>query len=186
MSLELRGRVESVHAGGLLHLSKEEQESVFVHLDGFEGDKHRGFTRKADSRNRSYPRGTEMRNDRMWSGVSMEELRIIDQAMGIRGLAAATLGANICVSGIPRFSDLSKGSKLLFPHGAVLVVEGYNEPCTQAGEEIVRVHSGEHVKPNHFPKAAKSTRGVVGVVERPGNICKGDIVTVIVHDPERY
>ncbi|MEE9230404.1 MAG: hypothetical protein V3U86_06830, partial [Acidobacteriota bacterium] len=98
------------------------------------------------------------RNERQWSGVAVEELAIIQQRMNLKEpLTAATLGANICLEGIPNFSQLPKGTKLIFPSGAVLLVEECNPPCAEMGAQIAAKHtatSGEKVAGNRFPKHA--------------------------------
>ena len=52
-----------------------------------------------------------------------------------------------CVEGIPEFSLLPKGTKLLFPSGAVLLVEGYNPPCAEMGLKLWQ--SMSHVQVSH-------------------------------------
>ena len=126
---KLIGTLVSVHTGNNADYSKEAQSSVQVELDGFVGDKHRGYDRIAASYDPD-PTGTVRRNERQWSGVSLEELAIIGDRLDLEGpLMPATLGANICVEGIPEFSRLARGSRLVFPSGAVLVVEEGNPPC---------------------------------------------------------
>ena len=178
---EIVGVLVSVHAGSKEDLSKDAQDSVKAELDGFVGDKHRGFTRTAYAGDVS-PEGTVRRNERQWSGVSMEELAIIQRKMDLKKpLTAATLGANICLEGIPNFSQLPKGTKLIFPSGAVLLVEECNPPCSDIGAQIAAKHttnSGEKVAGNRFPKHAIGLRGVVGVVDVPGMIHAGDRVIV--------
>jgi hypothetical protein len=145
---ELRGSLVSVHTGDNEDLSKDEQASARVELDGFVGDRHRGFERVAWAGDKD-PEGTVRRNERQWSGVSVEELAIIEQKMDLKEpLTAAALGANICVEHIPDFSHLPSGSRLIFPSGAVLVVEECNPPCADMGKQITAkytTHSGERV-----------------------------------------
>ncbi len=179
---KLTATLVSVHAGNNEDYSKESYKSVEVELDGFVGDKHRGFTRVAASWD-SEPNGTVRRNERQWSGVSLEEIAVIQKNMDLKEpLAASTLGANICVKGIPNFSQLTKGSRLVFPSGAVLIVEEENPPCVDMGEQIERVYttnSGKPVSGKMFPKHALHLRGVVGFVDVLGVINAGD--DVIVH-----
>ncbi|MCH8890077.1 MAG: hypothetical protein IH827_03195 [Myxococcales bacterium] len=98
----------------------------------------------------------------------------------------ATLGANICVEGIPNFSRLARGSRLVFPSGAVLVIEECNPPCADMGVQIAASHttnSGESVAGKMFPKYAVGLRGVSGVVDVAGPIEAGDRVVVEVTEP---
>ena len=182
---EIVGLLVSVHAGSKEDLSKDAQVSAKAELDGFVGDKHRGFTRIAYAGDVS-PEGTVRRNERQWSGVSMEELTIVQRRMDLKEpLTAATLGANICLEGIPNFSQLPKGTRLIFPSGAVLLVEECNPPCSDIGAQIAAKHitnSGEKVAGNRFPKHAIGLRGVVGVVDVPGTIHAGDRVVVRVFE----
>jgi len=82
---ELVGSLVSVHAGNNEDLSKEEQSTIEAKLDGFAGDKHSGFERVA-WRGDKDPEGTVRRNERQWSGVSVEELAIISKKMDLKEL----------------------------------------------------------------------------------------------------
>jgi MOSC domain-containing protein YiiM len=97
-------------------------------------------------------------------------------------LSAADLGANLCLSGIPKLSHLPKGSIIRFPSGAELIVEEYNPPCLDMGKYIAAhysTNSGDMLSDAAFSSAAKYSRGLVGVVEVPGAIAVGDDVIVI-------
>jgi hypothetical protein len=119
----LKGRVISVHVGNNEDLSKEQRESLNAEIGGFAGDKHQGPVRETWE-GEWQPAGTARRNERQWSGVSTEELDYITERLELtEPLSPATLGANLCVEGIPEFSLLPKGTKLVFPSGAVLLVE---------------------------------------------------------------
>ena len=185
---ELVGCLLSVHTGDNEDLSKDARESAKLELDGFVGDKHRGFQRIAASYDRD-PTGTLRRNERQWSGVSVEELAIIRERLDLKEpLDAATLGANICVEGIPEFSRLPKGSRLVFPSGAALLVEECNPPCADMAAQIAAVHtthSGAPVAGRMFPRYAMGLRGVVGVIDVPGSIEVGDRVIVLVYEPPK-
>jgi len=182
---KLAGTLVSVHIGNNTSddedYSKAAQPSVSVELDGFVGDRHRGFDRVAASYDLD-PTGTVRRNERQWSGVSVEELAVIAERLDLKEpLLAATLGANICIEGIPDFSRLARGSRLVFPSGAVLVVEEDNPPCSDMAGQIVEAHttrSGDPVAGKLFPKYALGLRGVVGVVDVAGTIEPGDRVVV--------
>jgi hypothetical protein len=183
---EMVGSLVSVHTGDNEDFSKQARPSATLELDGFVGDKHRGFDRIAASYDPD-PTGTRRRNERQWSGVSVEELGIIAERLDLKEpLDAATLGANTCVSGISGFSQLPKGSRLLFPSGAALLVEEGNPPCIDIAEQIAAKHttrSGEPVAGKMFPRYASGLRGVVGVVDIPGTIEVGDRVIVQVYEP---
>ena len=179
------GKVISVHSGDNENLSKEIRESLEVEIGGFAGDKHRGSVREAWE-GEWEPAGTRRRNERQWSGVSVEELAQIMERLDLtRPLTPETLGANLCVEGIPEFSLLPKGTKLLFPSGAVLLVEEYNPPCTDMGARIAAkyaTHSGEPLADDAWLRPASGRRGVVGVVDVPGVIRAGDEVEVRIYE----
>lgn len=181
----LTGRVESVHAGKNEDLSKQARESIQVELDGIVGDAHRSYTRKAWKVDKQ-PEGTVRRNERQWSAISTDELQAISAAMGLtETITAETVGANLCLSGIPELSRLPKGTLLKFPSGAELIVEEFNPPCLDMGKVLTTKHktiSGEPLEPTAFSKAAKLTRGIVGVVEAVGQINAGDEVTVELYE----
>jgi len=181
----LSARVVSVHAGSNDDMSKEEHASIEVALDGIVGDAHRSYVRKTWAGDKQ-PEGTLRRNERQWSAVSVEELAAIQEAMGLTASPTATeLGANLCLSGIRDLSRLPKGTVLRFPSGAELIVEEYNPPCHDMGKKLAGSHTTQSGKPlssTAFSKAAKLTRGIVGVVEVPGIISAGDEVQVELYE----
>lgn len=168
-----------MHSGSNENLSKEPHPAIEVELDGIAGDRHRGFERRCWSGDKQ-PEGTTRRNERQWSGVSAEELAEIAATMGTSGpVTAESVGANLCIEGIPELSRLPKGTLLRFPSGAELMVEEYNPPCSDMGKILGEAHG---VADAAFPRAAKLSRGVVGVVEAKGTISAGDPVTVILYE----
>lgn len=176
---DLEARVVSVHAGDHEDLHKDAFDTVEVDFEGFPGDGHRGFTRVAWKGDKD-PEDTVRRNERQWSGVSGEELTIISERMDLaRPLEASTLGANLCVEGIPGFSQLPRGTRLIFPSGAALVIEETNPPCKEMGMQIAAAYqtkAGEPADYKLFPRHSIGLRGVVGVVDVPGSIRAGDRV----------
>jgi MOSC domain-containing protein YiiM len=101
-----------------------------------------------------------------------------------RALLADCLGANLCLTGVSQLSRLPKGTLLKFPSGAELMVEEYNPPCAYMGEKIASsytTNSGSPISPTAFSKAAKLSRGIVGVVEAAGVINAGDEVSVEIY-----
>ena len=176
--------VISVHSGSNDDLSKEQHASIQVELDGVVGDRHRSYTRRTWPGDKQ-PEGTTRRNERQWSAVSVEELSDIQKEMDLaEPLTASSLGANLCLRGAPQLSTLPKGTLLRFPSGAELMVEEYNPPCREMGEKLAARHATRSAKPltsTSFSKAAKLTRGVVGVVEAAGSISAGDEVTITIY-----
>ena len=181
-------KLVSVHVGKTVEFIKESIGTAQIELDGFVGDKHRSHMRGIYE-GEAYPPGTIRRNNRQWSAVSIEELKIISQTMELaEDLTARILGANLCFNDIPELSQLPKGSKLTFPSGATLIVEEYNPPCHDMSEEISKTRktkSGDYPGKLDFLKAAKKLRGLVGIVDVAGEINEGDIVKVQVFDSDR-
>lgn len=181
----LTGKVVSVHMGNNEDLSKDTRESLTAEIRGFAGDKHQGHVREAWE-GEWEPAGTTRRNERQWSGVSVEELGHITERLDLtEPLSPETLGANLCVESIPRFSLLPKGTKLLFPSGAVLLVEEYNPPCTHMGAQIAAKYSTRSGKPltdDAWLRPASGRRGVVGIVDVPGVVHTGDEVEIRIYE----
>ena len=178
---EQKATLISVSIGTGDDMAKHVREGVMADLEGFVDDKHRGFSRVCYEGD-TEPAGTVRRNNRQWSGMSQEEVREIEEALNLdQRLLPGDFGVNIFVEGIKDFSKLPKGSKLVFPSGAVLVVEDFNPPCTHIADKIVslyRTRSGTPLTRRQFLIEAKRKRGVVGVVDVPGKICSGDLIDV--------
>ncbi len=182
----IKATVVSVHTGASDQLAKEEQQSIIVELDGIVGDRHRSFKRESWGAGDKQPEGTVRRNERQWSAVSLQELAEIQETMDLtEPLTATALGANLCFDGINELSRLPKGTTLKFPSGAELQVEELNPPCLDMGTKLAATYtskSGKALENTAFSKAAKLSRGVVGVVEVAGIINPGDEVTVTVYE----
>lgn len=149
-----------------------------VTFEGFEGDRHAGLTMRTGGRHPYYPRGTEIRNTRQISIVSVEEMAESAHALGVPELLPEWLGANLLLRDIPRLTLLPPGTRLHFSRGAVLAVEGENHPCKKAGGAIEQAFPDTPGLASAFPKAALHRRGLVAWVERPGVIMPGDTVVV--------
>lgn len=177
----IKATVVSVHAGESDQSARKQPTAIVVELDGVVGDHHRSYTRKAWAGDKQ-PKGTIRRNERQWSAVSVQELAEIRAAMDlVEPLTGAALGANICLDGIDELSRLPKGTILRFPSGAELMVAEYNPPCLGMGTRLAsafKTTSGRPLQNTAFSKAAKLTRGLVGVVEVAGIIKVGDEVQI--------
>lgn len=145
-------------------------------LEGIVGDRHAGFVKRADARDRGVRRGTPVRNWRQWSAVSCEDLAEVAARMQIERVDPAWIGANLAFSGQTGFTRMPRGSMLWFASGLVLAVEGENVPCSGPGKEIARHDSAADA--TRFVAAARGRRGLVGVVYRAGRACVGDTVIV--------
>lgn len=177
----LTAKVLSVHAGSGEDKTKPDLPSIRVEFEGVVGDYHSSHTRLTWAGDKQ-PKGTKRRNERQWSAVSHEELREITEALDLRyPLLPSTVGANLCIKGVSQFSRLPKGTLLTFPSGAVLCVEEYNPPCLDMGTRLAATHetrSGKALSRTAFSDAARLLRGLVGVVDVPGEIFAGDEVTI--------
>ncbi len=151
------------------------QPQVNVTFDGIEGDRHSGRILLAGSHVTRYPRGTELRNDRQVSIVSVEELAQIREALGVPELLPEWLSANLLLEGLPKLTQLPPSTRLFFAQGATLVVAQANMPCTTPGK-LLRDRYNRPDLETLFPKAAVDRRGLVAYVERPGVIAEGDEV----------
>jgi hypothetical protein len=183
---KLKAVVVSVHAGASGQFSKNEQPSIMVEIEGVVSDRHGSPKRATWALTDKQPEGTVRRNERLWSAVSVEDLVQITEDMDlVKPLTAAAVSANLCFEGIPEFSRLPRGTTFRFPSGAELQVEEFNPPCLDMGKrlaESLQTRSGKQLENTDFSKAAKLSRGLVGVVEVAGEIKSGDTVDVVVYE----
>jgi len=181
----LSGKVASLHMGNNEDLSKQSSVSLQAEIGGFAGDKHQGPVRETWE-GEWQPAGTIRRNERQWSAVSVEELAHITERLELtEPLSPETLGANLCIEGIPEFSLLPKGTTLWFPSGAVLLVEEYNPPCGDMGAQIAAKYTSNSSEPltdKKWLRPAAGRRGLVGVIDVAGEIHVGDEVEVRVYE----
>lgn len=179
----LAGTVAAVLVGDRPGFETRPAASLSLGLDGIAGDGHAGFSRKAGAREPWYPRGTEIRSGRQVSIVSVEELDAVAGRLGLPALDPALIGANLVLAGIAKLSFLPAGTRLFFPSGAALVVEGQNAPCRDAGEALAARHGAPDLA-LRFVEAATRRRGLVASVERAGPVEAGSIVKLRV--PEQW
>jgi len=175
MKRTITGRVQAVLvAPDRDAIEAQRQPAITLTMVGVEGDRHAGVTMLSGGRTPYYPRGTEIRNSRQVSLVSVEELGAVAASMRVPTIEPEWLGANVLLEGIPSLSILPPSTRLFFESGAVLVVEGENGPCTIAGAAIQAAYPEVEGLAPLFPKAAIHKRGIVAWVERPGLIAQGD------------
>lgn len=153
-------------------------EQAVLSFAGLEGDRHAGLTMKAGVRQKHLPKGAEVRNSRQLSLVSVEELAEIAATLGVASVRASSLGANILIRGAPDLTKTAPGTRLVFASGAVLVVDGENEPCVKSGKAVAAANERAEIA-SRFVKAAWNKRGLVAWVERPGVLRMGDGVTLV-------
>lgn len=159
-------------------------ERIELGADGIPGDRHGGILRGADARTPWHRRGARIFNDRQISLVSREELDAIAEGLGIATVEPETLGANVLIGGISRFSMLPRGTRLFFPSGATLVLTDQNAPCRISGAALAARYPDEARLSFRFVEVARRMRGMVAYVERPGVLTAGDSLEVRI--PEQW
>lgn len=182
----IRGRVAWLgHVGDrATSLVSAPLEAVEAGWDGFPGEAHGGLTRASCIRvSAQYPVGTEIRNTRQISILSVEEMAEIAAEMDIPAVKPEWVGASLMLEGIPELTMLPPSSRLLFESGAALVVDMENGPCRFPAEVIEAQHPGKGMR---FVTAARGRRGVTGWVERPGRIALGDAVRLHIPPQRLY
>lgn len=148
---------------------------------GFEDDFHGGLTRASCVRVRDqHPKGTEIRNTRQLSILSVEEMSEVAADLDLEALDPALLGASIVLEGIPDFTFVTPGSRLQSQSGVTIVIDVENGPCNFPAKEIENEAKG-HGKA--FVAAARGKRGVTAWVEREGLLAVGD--TLRLHVPNQ-
>ncbi|WP_171186905.1 MOSC domain-containing protein [Ruegeria sp. HKCCC2117] len=165
-------------------LRAETVQALNLGFDGVKGERHAGVNRASCVRVKNlYSQGTEIRNVRQLSVLSVEELEQIALEMDLDALDPAYLGASIVLKGIPDFSHVPPSSRLQAGGGLTITVDMENAPCVLPGREI------EADQPGHgaaFKPAAVGRRGITGWVERPGRIELGDRLALFVPDQPNW
>lgn len=161
------------------NIRSESIQTAFASYAGFADDYHSGLTRASCMRVKSqHPEGTEIRNVRQLTILSVEEMAEIAAAIGLDTLDPIHLGASIVVEGIGDFSHLPPNARLQAANGTTLVIDMQNAPCNFPAREIDKDHDGHGAA---FKAAAKGKRGVCSWVEREGQLSIGD--TLRLHIP---
>lgn len=177
---ELTGKIEAVlWTPDRDHFVTQNEKSLFFGLEGIEHDRHFGYNRKSTGREKKYyPKGSLTRNNRQWSAISIEETNAVAKDMGIDTIKPEWLGANLLVSGIDRLSKIPPLSHwIIGPEETTLVVFEQNFPCVYP-DKVIKSHRENVVQ--SFPKTAKERRGVLGWVDKPGNISAGDKLRILI------
>ncbi len=199
----LEGEVTKVYVNEPGNTTSTEYIFVYAQVgNGLFGERHGGFTKKADVRDRQLlddkellPKGALVRNWRQWTAVADEENEGVATDLLVPEVKPEYVGANFLFRGIPNFSTIPRGSLIFFPErqdmAAVLLVEEENTPCETAGRGIEEGLSAEgKAFPEHtsskYVKVAKARRGLAGSVFRDGFIHPGDRVKIQVYEPKLY
>ena len=161
-------------------------DKIEVNLEGFKGDYYSGLTSITGKNNPDYPRGTEIRNRRQITAVSIEELKEIADRLGLPYLQPDWFSANLLLEGIPDLSLIPPLSRIFFPQETVLVIDEENPPCSGLAKLIQAQFPDIAGIDRSFVKQAMHLRGVTAWVERPGWINAGDSVLVEIHKQNDY
>jgi hypothetical protein len=171
------------------YLQTKSVESIDLTINGIENERHYGLMELSDSRvKHMYEKGTEIRNNRQWTGMSVFEKEKIEKEMKLEGLfKPEQIGINILIDGFKNLSALPPLSYLFFSKKeeflpedrskVVLVVFGEILPCSIAGKSIA-IDSGLKENEQMFPKKSIGYRGTSGWIEKGGRISLGDNVFI--------
>lgn len=108
----------------------------------------------------------------------MDELEEVARRLGVPELRPEWIGANLVIEGVSGLTRLPPGTRLMFPGGAALAVEGENFPCRHAGAAVGAFHPGREGLDLAFVREAKGLRGLVAWVERAGELAAGSEIEV--------
>lgn len=159
-------------------------DQIDLDFDGQAGARHAGVNRASCVRVRNlYTEGTEIRNVRQLTILSVEELDAIAAELNLETLDPGLLGATLILRGIPDFTHVPPSARLQGPSGLTLTVDTENRPCLYPAREI------EAEQPGHgkaFKVAATDRRGVTAWVERSGSLTLGDTMTLFIPDQRAW
>ena len=182
----IEARVEGVYWAPRGTFVSEPLDALKLTYEGIPGDRHSGLYRESGPREPWYPRGTPMRNERQLSVLSAEENAEVATAMGIPELKPEWIGGNLLLSGVPELSALPPRTLLWFPSGAAVRIDGDNGPCKKSGASIASNIPGRPDLELGFVQAAKYKRGLLGWVEREGEVRPGDVVKLRIWSQALY
>jgi hypothetical protein len=182
----IEAKVEGIYWAPHGTFVSEPLDVLTLTYDGIPGDRHSGLYRESGPREPWYPRGTPMRNERQLSILSAEENTEVAATMGIPELKPEWIGGNLLLSGVPHLSALPPRSILWFPSGAAVRIDGDNGPCKKSGASIASNVPGRPDLEFGFVQAAKHKRGILGWVEREGEVRAGDVVKIRVWEQVLY
>jgi len=176
----LNGKITGLYLGeDPISFVTQRKQQVTVNFAGLEGDKHAGITLLSGGRTPRYPRGTEIRNDRQVSIVSVEDLETIAGLMNVPEIKPEWLGANLLIEGIPGLGKLPPSTRIYFAGGVTLTITAENHPCAGPGK-VIGDHFGNPGLETQFTRVAMHKRGVVAMVEKPGILTDDEDFQIII------
>lgn len=184
---KVTGRVVGLFTGKSDDIHAVAAERLHCDMAGIWSDRHHGQMRASCVRIKYVRRKTPQKNIRQFTAVSVEEMAKVASGMNIPELKPEWIGPNVVVQGIPDFSKLPSGTRLVFDDdGPVLVVDAENKPCKYAGEVIQRHYPDHEGLDLLFPQQAVGLRGVVGWVEVAGILQPNVAVTAWIPPQRTY
>jgi MOSC domain-containing protein YiiM len=172
--MTLNGTVQAVLLTQDPHLlGSVRQAAITADLRGLVGDKHFGMTYASDAHIPQHPLGTEIRNDRQITIISVEEMAGVAVDLNIPEIKPEWMCANLLLQGIPNLTQLPPSTRLRFSQGAVVVVYLENLPCGNVGGIIQRQYRRPGLS-EQFVQVCLHKRGLLACVERAGIIAAGD------------
>ncbi|PKO13080.1 MAG: molybdenum cofactor sulfurase [Chloroflexi bacterium HGW-Chloroflexi-10] len=180
---KITARLEAVLITPAQSLESEIVSEGIVSFEGLQGDYHNGYTIRSGGRQPEYPRGTQIRNRRQISLLSVEELAETAAELGIPVVQPQWLAGNLVISGLRKLSLLPPNARFFFSGGVVLVNDGENFPCSQPAKVTQKHHTENPGIAAQFVKASMHRRGLVAWVEHPGIIKPGETCQVEIPKP---
>jgi hypothetical protein len=171
-----------------LSINGESVKKIQFEIHGPQGDTHSGFIRTLSGHDGEYiktsdrTKGDVVFNWRTWTALSLEELALIGDEISAH-IPQGILLENIIFYGIPNFSKLTPGSRLVLQsqesqeRRPILAVWEENAPCATVGKRLEEYYKKEGLK-TAFVASALGRRGVMGFVLAPGIVEIGDKVLV--------
>lgn len=170
----LNGTVQAVLLTQDPHLmGSVRQPMITADLRGLVGDKHFGMTYASDAHIPQHPRGTEIRNDRQITIISVEEMAQVSVDLNVPEIKPEWMCANLLLEGIPNLTQLPPSTRLYFSQGTVVVIYLENLPCSNVGNIIQKQYRRPGLS-DQFVKVCLHRRGLLACVERAGVISAGD------------
>jgi hypothetical protein len=98
----------------------------------------------------------------------------VAQRLDIAGIDPGWIGCNLLLEGIDNLSRLPPRTLVFFAGGVTIKIDGDNGPCKLSGKAIADHYPGREDIVLAFARQAQGLRGLVGWVEKPGIVQKGE------------
>jgi MOSC domain-containing protein YiiM len=161
------GKVEGIYISTVENQFSSQTNEAAFSFEGILGDRHLGLTYHAKTNHPEFKGKIEVKNTRQISMMSVEELALIADELGVSEIKAEWIYTNILVSGIPHLSQIPAGARFFFSGGLILFNEGENFPCNTAATIVQQQYPQIEGIQQRFIKAAFHKRGLLAWVEHP-------------------